>query len=323
MTNARPTLVIPGDDPLMIADSPHLDRLADQVEIRVFRDRPTSLAEQIKRATDVEIMINSRGNTSWPAEALAALPRLRMISTCSIGVDSVDLVAAARQGIVVSNVPGRTAQVVAELVLALMLAAARRLAFLTAELKAGRWTSLDNIYLRGKTLGVIGTGAIGGETLKLARAVGMNVQAWTFHPTPTRAAELDVAFVELEELLATSDVVSLHVKLTDQSRHLIGAPELATMKQGSLLINTARGPVVDTDALVAALRDGHLAGAAVDVFDQEPMASDHPLLDCPQVVLTPHSADQNATGRDLLNSGAVDNVLAFLSGTPQNVVNSM
>lgn len=321
MTRPKPTLVIPSDAPLMIADSPHLDRLADFVEMRVFRDRPTSLAEQIARAENAELMINSRGNTAWKAEALAALPRLRMISTCSIGVDAVDLNAAAEQGVVVSNVPARTAQVVAEHALALMLAAARRLAFLTAELKAGRWNSMDNIYLRGRTLGVIGTGAIGGETLKLARAIGMNVQAWTFHPTAARAAMLDVAYVELDELLATSDVVSLHVKLTAASRHLIGAKELAAMKPGSLLINTARGAVVDTDALVASLRDGHLAGAALDVFDQEPLAADHPLLHCQQVVLTPHSADQNPTGRDLLNSGAVDNILAFLAGNPQNVVN--
>jgi len=146
------------------------------------------------------------------------------------------------------------------------------------------------------------------------------VQAWTFHPTRARAAELDLAFVELDELLATSDVVSLHVKLTPESRGLIGPRELAAMKPGSLLVNTARGPVVDTTALVAALRDGHLAGAAVDVFDQEPIAADHPLLLCPQVVLTPHSADQNPTGRDLLNSGAVDNVLAYLAGNPRNVV---
>ena len=320
MTLPSPTLVIPGDDPLMIADSHHLNRLAELVGLRVFRDRPTSLAEQVERAADAELMINSRGNTAWTAAALAELPRLRMISTCSIGVDSVDLIAAAKQGIVVSNVPGRTAQVVAEHALALILATARCVAFLTAELKAGRWSGMDNIYLRGKTLGVIGTGAIGGETLKLARAIGMNVQAWTFHPTAARAEELDVAYVKLEDLLATSDVVSLHVKLTDESRHLIGRRELAAMKPGTLLINTARGPVVDTNALVAALQDGHLAGAAVDVFDQEPITADHPLLQCPQVVLTPHSADQNPTGRDLLNSGAVENVLAFLSGKPQNVV---
>ena len=288
--------------------------------MRIFRDRPSSLAEQVERAGDAELMINSRGSMTWAADQLAALPRLRMISTCSIGVDAIDLGAAARQDIVVSNVPGRTAPVVAEHALALILATARRLAFLTAELKSGRWNSMDNIYLRGKTLGVIGTGAIGGETLKLARAIGMNVQAWTFHPTEARAAELGVTYVELDDLLATSDVVSLHVKLTEESRHLIGARELAIMKPGSLLINTARGPVVETRALVAALEDGHLAGAAVDVFDQEPITADHPLLRCPQVVLTPHSADQNPTGRDLLNSGAVDNVLAFLNGKPQNVV---
>ena len=320
MAAEKPILVIPGDEPLMIADSPHLERLAQVAEVRIFRGIPRSLAEKIERAADAELMINSRGNTVWDSEALAALPRLRMISTCSIGVDAVDVVAAARQGIVVSNVPGRTAQVVAEHALALMLAAARRLAFSTAELKAGRWNSIDNIYLRGKMLGVIGTGSIGAEMIKLARGIGMNVQAWTFHPTAARAAELGVEYVPLDDLLATSDVVSLHVKLTEQSRGLIGAGELAAMRPGSLLINTARGAVVDTAALVASLQDGHLAGAGVDVFDQEPTPADHPLLACQQVILTPHSADQNPVGRELLNSGAVDNVLAFLDGTPRNVV---
>ena len=148
----------------------------------------------------------------------------------------------------------------------------------------------------------------------------MEVLAWTFHPTPERAARLGLTFVSLEELLARSDVVSLHVKLTGESRGLLGEAQLRRMKPGALLINTARGPVVESGALVDALNSGQLGGAGIDVFDDEPVPASHPLLACEQVVLTPHNADQTPEGTDLLNAGVVDNVLAYLDGTPQNRV---
>jgi D-3-phosphoglycerate dehydrogenase len=149
----------------------------------------------------------------------------------------------------------------------------------------------------------------------------MEVVAWTFNPTPERAARLGVRFLPLDDVLRLSDVVSVHVKLTPESRGLLGARELGLMKPGALLVNTARGAIVDTAALVAALRAGRLGGAGLDVFDQEPLPADHPLLGCEQVVLTPHNADQTPEGMDLLNQGVVDNVIAFLEGRPQNVVN--
>jgi D-3-phosphoglycerate dehydrogenase len=148
----------------------------------------------------------------------------------------------------------------------------------------------------------------------------MDVVAWTFHPTAARADELGLRYLPLEELLRTADVVSVHVRLSPESRGLLGARELALMKPGALLVNTARGPIVDTDALVAALRSGVLGGAALDVFDAEPLPTGHPLLACEQVVLTPHNADQTPEGMDLLNAGVVDNVIAFLEGRPQHVV---
>ena len=149
----------------------------------------------------------------------------------------------------------------------------------------------------------------------------MHVLAWTFHPTSERAAELDLEFVDLDELLARSDAISIHVKLTDESRDLIGSSELSLMKPGSLLINTARGPIVNREALVEALNNGQIGGAGLDVYNQEPIPADDPLLQCEQVVLTPHNADQTPEGVDMLNGGAVDNVLAFLAGRPENVVN--
>jgi D-3-phosphoglycerate dehydrogenase len=209
---------------------------------------------------------------------------------------------------------------VAEHALGLMLALAKRAWFQTNELKSGRWTARDNVYLRGKTLGLVGAGSIAAELARLGKAIGMEVLAWTFHPTSERAARLGVTFVSLEELLSRSDVVSLHVKLTSESRGLIGAEQIRWMKQGTMLINTARGPVVDSKALVEALNAGHLGGAGIDVFDDEPTPADHPLLACRQVVLTPHNADQTPEGRELLNAGVVDNVIAFLQGHPRNRV---
>jgi len=155
---------------------------------------------------------------------------------------------------------------------------------------------------------------------RLSRAIGMQVQTWTFHPIPARATELGIPFVPLDDLLRTSDVVSLHVKLTDATRGMIGRRELGLMKQGALLINTARGAIVDSVALAVALTSGNLGGAGIDVYETEPVPADHPLLACEQVVLTPHVADQNPEGMEILNAGAVDNVIAFLEGRPENRV---
>ena len=321
MSISRPvTIVVPGDDPVQIAGSPRLERLKPYGKVVLYTDRPNTLEEKISRAREADILINSRGIVTWRGEALRALPKLRMIATCSIGTDMIDLKVARDLGIVVSNQPGRIAPVVAEHMFGLMFAAAKRAAFQTAELKAGRWTRMTNISLQGKTLGIIGTGNIGAEMARLGRAIGMQVIAWTFHPSVERANKLGIRYVELDELLRTADVVSLHVKLTEETRGMIGPRELTLMKPGALLVNGARGEVMDTQALVQALQSGHLAGAALDVYDQEPLPPDHPILSCDQVVLTPHIADQSPEGIDLINEGAVDNVIAFLEGRPRNVV---
>jgi D-3-phosphoglycerate dehydrogenase len=313
-------ILIPGDDPPQVQGSPHLERLKSHGEVILYPDRPSTVEEQVRRATSAVCLINSRGSVKWPGVMLRRLPRLKMITVCGIGTDSIDLGAAKELGIAVCNLPDQTASIVAEHALVLMLAVARRIWFQTNELKSGRWTSLDNVYLRGKTLGLIGAGSIAAEMARLGKAIGMEVLAWTFHPTPERAARLGVTFVALEELLSRSDVVSLHVKLTDDSRGLIGAEQIQRMKRGALLINTARGPVVHSQALVDALNSGQLGGAGIDVFDDEPIPAGHPLLACQQVALTPHNADQTPEGMELLNSGVVDNVIAFLQGRPRNRV---
>ncbi len=313
-------ILVPGDEPAQIGGSPQLERLKPYGEVTLYDTRPQNDEEKLARAQDFDVIINSRGAVTWREKELRKLSRLRMITTCSIGTDMIDLEVAKELGIVVSNQPGRTAGVVAEHMFGLMFATAKQAAFQTAEIKAGRWTRSLYTTLQGKVLGIVGTGNIGAEMARLGQSIGMEVIAWTFNPSAARAEKLGVRFVELDELLQRADVVSLHVQLTDETRHLIGAPQLALMKAGALLLNGARGDVVDLDALAQALKEGQVGGAALDVFPQEPFEGPHPILECEQVVFTPHAADQTPEGIDLLNGGAVENVIAFLEGRPQNNV---
>ena len=311
--------VVPGDYPRQIEGSAHLERLEPYGEVVLYTDRPATMEQQLERVKDANFIINSRGAVKWPRESLQQLPKLRLIATCSIGTDMIDLEAARELGVVVCNQPGKIAPYVAEHIIGLMFAVAKRAAFQTAELKAGRWALKENIFLQGKTLGLIGTGNVGREVATLANALGMDVIAWTFNPSSERATALGVRFVELDDLLRESDVVSIQVRLSDDSRHMLGSRELGLMKPGALLVNGGRGELVDTAALVDALNSGHLSGAGLDVFDQEPLPPDHPILSCEQVVLTPHIADQTPEGIESLNEGVVSNVIAFLEGRPQNV----
>lgn len=320
MQNGSATIVVPGDEPTQIAGSPHLEKLKPYGHVTLFDTRPSSKEEQVERVRDAHIIMNTRGAVKWGEAEFAQLPNLKMITTCSIGTDMIDLISAKKHGIVVCNQPGRTAPVVAEHMFGLMFAISKRAAYSTAQMKAGQWPRKDNVMLQGKTLGIVGTGNIGAEMARLARALGLEVIAWTFNPSSARAKTLGVRFVELDELLQKSDVVSLHVALTDDTRGMIGAREFGMMKPGALFLNGARGAVVDTPSLVDALNSGHLGGAGIDVFEEEPPPADLALLQCEQVVLTPHCADMTPEGVDLLNSGAVENVIAFLEGRVQNTV---
>lgn len=320
MTQPRPVIVVPGDFPRMIAGSPHLDRLRARAEVVVYDTRPADDAEKLERARDATVILNSRGIVRWPGHLLRQLPHLKLISCCAIGVDCVDLATARELGITVTNVPGRTAVIVAEHTLALLLSASRRLAWMTSEMKSGRWPGRHLISLVGKRLGVVGTGHIGCEVIRLARAVGMEVVAWSFHPSAEKAARLGFRYVDREELLTTSDALSLHLKLTEDSRNWLDAAAIARLKPGAVLVNTARGALIDEAALVAALNSGHVAAAGLDVYATEPLPADGPLLQCEQVTLTSHAADQLPEGYEALSGGGVDNVLAFLQGKPENVV---
>lgn len=321
MNRERPVVVIPGDFPPMVGRSRHLDQLRAIAEVVLYDNRPTTDEEKRRRLEPADILLNSRGAVQFSADVISALPKLRMIAVCGIGYDAIDLTAATQAGIVVSNIPGKTAVVVAEHALAMMLSVARRLPEMTRQIRAGQWSGDLGVSLAGKRAGIIGTGNIGCRMAMLCRAIGMEVVAWSFHRVPEKAQQYGFRYVELDELLETSDAVSLHVRLTHDSRGLLNETRLRRMKPTAILVNTARGPVIDTTALVKCLNEGHLFGAALDVYDAEPVPADHPLLQCPNLVLSPHSADQTQEGLDLLTLGCVENISAFLRGTPTNVVN--
>lgn len=323
MTNskeAQPVIAIPADHPPLVSRSHHLDSLRKFADLRLHTDRPDDPQVLLDRLRGADILLNSRSSVRIDRSLLEQLPELKMVAVCGVGYDSVDLAAAKDHGVVVSNVPGRTATVVAEHAFALMFAVARRVPQMTRELRLGQWSDALGMSLQQKQVGVVGTGNIGCEMIRLCRAIGMEVVAWSFNPDQKKADRLGFRYVELPELLRTSNVVSLHTRLSDQSRGLLSAERLKQMPAGSILINTARAAVVDTAALVEALNCGHLFGAGIDVYDQEPMVADHPLTKCETAILTPHSADQTQEGIDALTLGCVENITAFLAGTPGNVV---
>lgn len=233
--------------------------------------------------------------TPLPAAAVAAAPRLRLIQHQGVGYDKTDVAGAAARGVPVALCPAGTSVGVAEHVFLLILSLYKQLPVADAALRRGAWLQWElrsgSYELAGKTLGLYGLGRIGREVATRARAFGARAIYLDVSPAgPETDRVLGVTRVELGELLAQSDILSLHLPLTPQTRHCIGAPELSQMKPTAILINTARGPLVDENALVAALRAGRLGGAGLDVFETEPVPADHPLLSLPNVVVTPHIA---------------------------------
>ncbi len=287
--------------------------------VDVVVEPPATPQERLEIARGAEVIVNA-APLVWGYRMLSQLPGLRMISLSSVGTDMVNLDAARELGITVAHQGGNTAPIVAEHEFALLLAAAKRLGYHTSEIRAGRWTRHETTYLAGKRLGVIGTGNTGSRMAQLGRAIGMEVVAWSFHPSEEKARALGLRYVELHDLLATSDAVTLHVASSDETRGLIGREQLARMKRGAIFVNGSRGAVVDTDALVKALESGQIGSAGLDVYDPEPLPDYHPLRRCEQVVLSPHIADNNPEGHAFMLGDAVTHAVAFLEGRPENVV---
>jgi D-3-phosphoglycerate dehydrogenase len=313
-------IVVPDDNPPVIAGAPALERLRRLGEIRIYDSDATDPNVLVDRLRDADVAVNIRGRTRFTAEVLAGCPRLRLISIWGTGTDNVDLAAAVARGITVTNTPGANAVAVAEHTLALMLAVVKQLALADQAMRQGGWPRNLVPQLRGKRLGIIGTGLIGREVAAMGKGVGLTVVAWTFHPDAGLAARLGFRYVELDELLRTSDVLSIHLRATPDAHHFLNRERLALLKPGAVLVNTARGSLVDEAALVECLREKRLAGAGLDVFETEPLPSGHPLTALPNVLLTPHAASMTP---EVIQTGlamAVDNIENFLKGAPTSVV---
>lgn len=231
-----------------------------------------------------------RSATRVTGEMLQTAPRLKAVGRAGVGVDNVDIPAATQRGIAVFNAPGGNTIAAAELTLGLMIAAARKISAAEASLRRGEWdrSGFKGVELKGKTIGLIGAGRIGSEVAVRCDAFGMEVLACDPYLSQARADELDLEMVDFDDVVERSDFISIHVPLTAETRGIIGVEALRRMKPTSFLINASRGGVVDEAALAKALHNGHIAGAALDVYEDEPLAAESPLRDAPNLVLTPH-----------------------------------
>ena len=316
----RPTIVVPDDYPPVLGPSAAFESLRARADVEYHASLPASNSVLLERIGSARYVINIRSSVSFDREVFTACPDLKVLSLWGTGTDHVDLASAAASGVVVTNTPGVSAVAMAEHALTLMLAVARDIPRIDAKTRKGAWPRGFVTQLHGKTLGVVGLGAIGTQTARIAKGIGMHVIAWTRNPRGKPIEELGVELVSLGELYRRSDVVSLHVRLTAQTTGMVGERELAAMKDSAILINTARGPVVDEAALVEALNGRVIRGAGVDVFDREPLPENHPLGALPNIVMTPHSGGVTAEALEAGLQLAVDNVFAELAGGSQNRV---
>ena len=305
-----------------MSDSPALMRLrnAPGIDVELMTSRPTDEVDLARRIAGAHTAISIRATSRFTRDVLVSSPELKHVAVWGTGTDNVDLDAARRQSIAVTNTPGTATEAVAEHALALLLALAKRVPELDVRVRAGEWPRGMLMQVVGKTIGIVGTGSIGARMAALARGIGMRVIAWTLHPDEARAFELGVRYVDLETLLREADVVSVHLRLSEETRGLIGTNELSLMKPTALLVNTARGPLVDQTALVEALRNQAIGGAALDAFEEEPVPRDSQLLTLPNVILSPHTAGTTAEALANGLNMAVDNVLGFVAGRAEHRV---
>lgn len=294
------------------------ERLAGRVQVDAFTDHVLgdALAARLQ-PYDAVMLIRER--TPMPRSLIERLPNLKLLVTAGMRNRSIDHAACRERGIVVCGT-GSGQDPTVELAWGLILALARGIPAEDRALRAGRWQDGLGFGIRGKTLGVLGLGKLGRGVAKVGQAFGMPVIAWSQNLQAADAAALGVQRVEKDELFARSDVLSIHVVLSERSRGLVGARELSLMKPGAILINTSRAAIVDTAALVAALHGGRLAGAGVDVFDVEPLPPDAPILSAPNTVLTPHLGYVTREGYGVYFNDALEDLEAWLAGAPIRLV---
>lgn len=296
-----------------------LEQQFDRLQIHAA-SAPKQVSERLK---DASVVISNK--VMLDAAALAANPQVKLILLAATGTNNVDLAAARAQGITVCNCQGYGTPSVAQHTLALLLALATRLCDYQQAVKDGAWAKASQfclldfpiVELEGKTLGLLGHGELGGAVARLAEAFGMRVLSGQIPGRPARADRL-----ALDELLPQVDALTLHCPLNEQTRHMIGARELALLKPGALVVNTARGGLIDEQALADALRSGHLGGAATDVLSVEPPVNGNPLLaaDIPRLIITPHSAWGAVESRQRIVGQLAENAQAFFAGQPRRVV---
>jgi D-3-phosphoglycerate dehydrogenase len=277
-------------------------------------------AELIKRIGRARVAVNIRAHARFSDGVFAACRELKMVSVWGTGTDNIDLGAAGRRGVTVCNTPGVNAFAVAEHAIALMLATGRKIPRIDREMREGMWPREMLVQCLGKTLGVFGTGTIGARVIALARALGMEVLAWSARGDEGHVRSLGARPAAKEAILREADFVSLHLRLTPETRGFLTRREFALMKKTAILVNTGRGALVEREALLDALRQGRIAAAGLDVFHEEPVKPDDPVLTLPNVVLSPHNAGQTP---EVIRDGllrAVANVENFLKGAPTDVV---
>lgn len=297
-------------------------RLESRAEVVFFTEPFASESEAASALAGFDAILATRERTAFPHSLVAKLPAMRMFGLTGHRAGKIDLAGMQRRGILVTYTDGGPGvESTAELALALMLAAARRVPQGDAATRSGRF-QLDTptgITLAGKTLGLVGLGRIGAQMARYGHALGMNVLAWSQNLTAERAAEAGARRVDKAALLAASDAVSLHLVLSDRTRGVLRAEDIAGMKRGAILVNTSRAPLVEEPALIAAAREGRII-AALDVYEREPLPADHPLVTCPNTILTPHLGYSVMEVYRTFFAQQIENALAWLDGSPIRVV---
>ncbi|MEV5385394.1 D-2-hydroxyacid dehydrogenase family protein [Streptomyces sp. NPDC052721] len=298
-------------------DSADWSPVEDRVEVVIFREHIADENELAARLAEFEIVVTLRERVPFPATLLDRLPRLQLLIASGMRNSVIDYEAAERNGVTVCGTASSSTPPV-ELTWALLLGLARNLVTENNALRAGGpWQSTVGADLHGRRLGLLGLGKIGSRVAQVGLAFGMRVSAWSHNLAKERADEVGVELAaSKEELLSSSDFVSLHLKLSDRTRGLVGAAELALLKPTAYLINTSRAAIVDQDALLAALREGRIAGAGLDVFDTEPLPAGHPLRSAPRLLATPHLGYVSQSNYAAYYSHAVEDIQAFLADEP-------
>ena len=301
-------------------------KLQSRADVAFFTEAFADEDDAAKQLADFEIVLSMRERTPLPGSLINRLPKLKLLGMTGARNASLDTPACTARGVVVCNTqagPSSTNDsATAELALGLMISAARGMAVGDANIRAGKFQMgvPVGMGLSGKTLGLVGLGRLGGYMARYGNALGMNVIGWSQNLTPEKAQAAGAKMVSKEELLSTADVVSIHLVLSPRSRGLIGAADIARMKQGAILVNTSRGPIVDEDAMLAALHAGKII-AALDVYDREPLPPNHPIRSAPNTVLTPHLGYCVQETWQQFYPQMIENALAFLDGKPIRVTN--